>query len=499
MPKIVKTEKDVEGFYAINSTQEASYKVSRRKHEKKDYIVVPVIMMVEGVLNGSHGPLLHTTSDFGKFPEAWNGIPVVIDHPERDGAHVSANSPDVLEEYSVGKVFNTHVDGSRLRAEAWIDPEKLKEVHADLLGQITKAEMIEVSVGVFTEDEAVEGDWKGKTYSAIARNHRPDHLALLPYAIGACSIADGCGIRANKNPLNANADGYTAMLEQVNGLLKGLETDKMQCFLEELFEDHIIYRYVGHKENKMYLQMYEMKDTRITFVDPPVEVRKVVTYIPIGETENNVLDISKRPEYADLLSGGKDDRDADEADEETLSVNEVEGSPHFIRTRFINSNINLKEDVKMSKNECPECVEKVNALIANKESGFVEDDREWLSTLSAQALEKVTPKVIEVEKIVEKTIEVNKLAPEDQAALAFGKKQMKEMRERLVSGIQTNTSKEMWSDEKLATMDDDTLERLFNSVKKEEVVDYSLNGNAGSISHTGESPMAPTGIEFINK
>jgi len=45
----------------------------------------------------------------------------------------------------------------------------------------------------------VEGVWNEEEYHSIVRNYRPDHLALLPGAIGACSWEDGCGIRANKD------------------------------------------------------------------------------------------------------------------------------------------------------------------------------------------------------------------------------------------------------------------------------------------------------------
>lgn len=35
------------------------------------------------------------------------------------------------------------------------------------------------------------------TVDAVARNHRPDHLAILPDQVGACSLADGAGLIRN--------------------------------------------------------------------------------------------------------------------------------------------------------------------------------------------------------------------------------------------------------------------------------------------------------------
>jgi hypothetical protein len=152
------------------------------------------------------------------------------------------------------------------------------------------------------------------------------------------------------------------------------------------------------------------------------------------------------------------------------------------------SNNNKKEETKMAKNECPKCLEKINKLLANKESGFDETDRVWLEVLDEKALDKaIIPKVIEKEKIVEKTVEVNKLSAEDQAALAFGKKQMKERKEKMIKGIQANTDK-VWTDEKLGKMDEDTLEGIYKSVVKEEVPkgNYFLNGDGFNANTEGE-------------
>jgi len=91
--------------------------------------------------------------------------------------------------------------------------------------------------------------------------------------------------------------------------------------------------------------------------------------------------------------------------------------------------------------------------------------------LVCAVFEKFEPVIVEKEKIVEKTIEVNKLNPEDQAILAYGKKQMKERRESMQKGIQANTVEGIWTDEVLNVMNEDTLERVFNSVKKEEIAE----------------------------
>ena len=165
--------------------------------EGRTHLVMSVVMMVEGVHNGSHGKLLHLSKDLGKFPGSWDGIPVMVGHPQKDGQNISANSPDVIQR-SVGRVYNTQMVDGKLRAEVWIDELKIQSLSPDTLTQIRQGVPLEVSVGVFTDEQIETGDWKGEAYVAVAKNHRPDHLALLPGEKGACSWDDGCGIRLNQ-------------------------------------------------------------------------------------------------------------------------------------------------------------------------------------------------------------------------------------------------------------------------------------------------------------
>lgn len=433
-----------------------NYQIIRRKYEGKDYMIVPVTMMVEGVHNGNHGPIFHDINELGKIPASWNGIPIVINHPEKAGIAISANSPEVLEESAVGKVFGTFVDEAKLKAKAWLDEERLKEKEPNLYEGVCEGKSIEVSVGVFTEDEEEEGDWNGEHYVRIATNHRPDHLALLPDAVGACSIADGCGLCVNQESIdtlcsvrkagyglyvigNHKATGYREKMDAVYATLRGMDKNDTYHYLEEMYDSNLIYSKSTKDGVKMYKQDYSFESGKVELTGNPVEVRRKVDYV----------------------------------------VNLVN---------------NQKKEDNMSKNECPKCVEKVNALITNKESGWTEDDREWLSTLTEPQLDKVAPKVIE--KTVEKTIEVNKLAPEDVAALAFGKKQLAERRDNWIKEIQANTDK-VWTDEKLNKMDDETLEGVYKSVYKEEIHDYSLKGGVIRNNVQGEvEPMAPTGVVF---
>jgi thiol-disulfide isomerase/thioredoxin len=195
----------------------------------------------------------------------------------------------------------------------------------------------------------------------------------------------------------------------------------------------------------MYKQSYKIESGKIEFVGEPIEVHKKVEY---------VINIS---------------------------------------------NNESKKEVKMPKNECPKCLAKINALLANKESGFDEIDRVWLETLTEPQLDKAI-KVKEVEKVVEKEVQVNVLSKEDQDALATYKKEKKEKRELLIKNIQNDSNKELWPDVVLNTMDDDTLKRIFDSVRKEEVTDYSVNSGSNlGIGRDEIEPLLPVGYGIETK
>lgn len=165
----------------------------------RTHLVVPVVLMTQGVRCGSAGPLLHLTEELGRNISTWNGIPVVMNHPSIDGVNVSANSPEIINQYGIGWVYNAHMDGDKLRGEAWLDSQVLTNQFPATLNRLNNHEILEISVGVFTEDDHVEGEFNGERYIGIAHNHRGDHLAFLEVGIvGACSVREGgCGVRAN--------------------------------------------------------------------------------------------------------------------------------------------------------------------------------------------------------------------------------------------------------------------------------------------------------------
>lgn len=181
----------------------AAGKIRTGQKSGREHIVMPLTALVEGVLHAvnSQYPELVLAEEFALSQSGWNGRPVMMNHPEKDGRKVSANTPGVLDESQLGQVFHSKANGRALEMEAWIDPEMARQVPEGerLLERIQAADPndpIEVSVGVFMVAEHTEGNYNGKPYKAIWRRIVPDHLAILSEGkTGACSVAMGCGVR----------------------------------------------------------------------------------------------------------------------------------------------------------------------------------------------------------------------------------------------------------------------------------------------------------------
>ena len=166
-------------------------------------------MIIPGVLNGSKGSLFYPADEIIRSVDAWNGMPITLGHPTENGSPVSARKPHVIDKFGIGTVYSANYDG-KLSAEAWIDVDACRRKAPDVLNAIKASKPVELSTGLFTDDEvAPQGSvYNGvngqKSFDYVARNYRPDHLAILTDQKGACSLRDGCGLGVNSNPEGIN-------------------------------------------------------------------------------------------------------------------------------------------------------------------------------------------------------------------------------------------------------------------------------------------------------
>jgi hypothetical protein len=321
-------------LFNIYKLQANNYRIRTETLQGRKHKVIPVVMMVEGVLNGSHGPLLHLREEFGRFAESWNGIPISIQHPEEEGQPISANEPNIIESQTVGRIYNASIDSNRLCAEAWIDENNIRRISPLALAHINQQRPLEVSVGVFTDDEMTEGTWGDREYTAIARNHRPDHLALLPGGIGACSWVDGCGLGRNENKeekdmidikksmkalcregissILLNIKSYGDIIRTIQTKLDNMDDDLKTHYVQDVFDDFFIYK-INHRnggESTLLKRGYTVNDDEsIEFTGEPETVTRQVDYVTVNEKQKKgeVRTMSKKKEKEQVIMKEKVD------------------------------------------------------------------------------------------------------------------------------------------------------------------------------------------------
>jgi len=164
--------------------------------EGRDHLVVPAVMLTEGVFNGSDGPIYYPKKVLADDPLSWNHMPVVVYHPEQNGQNVSARDQMVLNSQKIGVLLNTAFDPdtTKLKTEAWLDVERTNKIDPRIIDKLTANEKVEVSTGVFVPRAKQTGVFNGRQYKQVAKKLKPDHLAVLPDQVGACSVRDGCGL-----------------------------------------------------------------------------------------------------------------------------------------------------------------------------------------------------------------------------------------------------------------------------------------------------------------
>lgn len=474
--------------------QDNNYPVRSVQHQGRKHIVVPVVMMKEGVHNGSRGPLLHTAEELGRIPNSWDGMPIVVWHPENNGQFISANSPEVIDRELVGRVYNTRMEGVKLRADAYIDEERIKAISPVAFGYISEGRPLEVSVGVFTEDEMTTGLWNGEEYSAIAHNHRPDHLALLPGGTGACSWEDGCGIRANQetnekggeempgindaikevvkggyfvSPIAINGDvGLRDKLSLMQGKLNELDTLQKTYYLQEMFDNYIIYEVVTRNgdtpggNSGLFKQNYSISNNgEVSLTGDAVEVKKEVSYVAMAGQQQ-------------LNAGG----------------------------------VNMPG----TNGKSPCCPGKVDKLI--KSNQFVETDRVWLSALEEPQVDKLVAMAERPQgdprppMSREEAVQVFKeqfadpekalsLFPADMAdQMRHGLALHKAEKDKLIARITANS--DQFTADELGNESIARLQKLASLIKQPEV-DYSvLGGGSGPAVQSADDILPPPGIKM---
>lgn len=330
-------------FITVNRTGA----VKRLHLNGREHYVVPVSMITPGVLNGSKGALFYPPEELRKSVDSWNGMPIVVYHPTQNGHPVSARRADVLNSQGVGVVLNARINkNGKLVADGWFDIERVEKVDKRVLQKLEAGDAFELSTGLFTDNYPAENgaNYNGKGYTHIAKNHRPDHLAVFVDQKGACSLKDGCGVNVhnsagtfdiskkmpweeeteeptdnkcataqhlarkrrkrkslkfisqystNLSPQQVIAKHQGATLNELSlsdlhpELEKALRGRFGNGYLVEVFPD--THRVIFSQNDRKWSIVYSVdkKTDRIKIDGMPIEVRRKVTYLPVHEPVSN--------------------------------------------------------------------------------------------------------------------------------------------------------------------------------------------------------------------
>jgi len=254
----------------------------RETMQGRDYLVIPVVAVREGVLNGE----FVSGEEIARSVEGWNGRPVVVGHPaDAQGAAVSANAPCVLGQCQVGQMFNARYEDDALKGEIWLDVALARgsEQGAEILRRFEQGIPTDVSTAYFRELEADEGEHGGRAFNGRAVDLMPDHLALLLDDAGACSWRDGCGAP------RTNADeSLDAQLEVIRRAWSA-QYDRRDVpvmagpWVEEIFDAFIVVTWDG----QYWRVPYTMTGEEPQFADRQewTRVEQQREWVPAEETE----------------------------------------------------------------------------------------------------------------------------------------------------------------------------------------------------------------------
>jgi len=150
----------------------------------------PSVIVRSGVL----GKSLLPNSELAKSLSAWEGAPITIRHPRKDGDYVSVNEvPDTI----VGFFRDPVMEEDKIKGSILLNVAALAnqgEDGADVMNRLLQGIPTDVSTSYFYDKQTAVGELNGQQYNYATLNIEPDHVAILPNETGNCSWSDGCGI-----------------------------------------------------------------------------------------------------------------------------------------------------------------------------------------------------------------------------------------------------------------------------------------------------------------
>src|SRR5260221_273693 len=96
-------------------------------YDGREHLVVPVVALIgDNVIHAVNAPSAEFVPASTLTAQGWDGRPLMLGHPVKDGKQISANDQRVMERQSFGFMAQSRMNGKRLGTEAWVDVAKLE-------------------------------------------------------------------------------------------------------------------------------------------------------------------------------------------------------------------------------------------------------------------------------------------------------------------------------------------------------------------------------------
>lgn len=394
----------------------------RKTFQGREYLVASATLIVPGVLNGSQGPLYYPADEVSKSPSRWDTIPILVYHPTEND---SGRSLKVLDRQGIGHIANSRFENGKLQSDLWFDAERTQSVDPRVYNAVLNSKAIELSTGLGTENEDAEdgANFNGTEYKATARNYQPDHLAILPDQVGACSLSDGCG---------------------VNNALVGLQGSLQSALMERMGSDPWItavestYLVFRTSEGLFKLGYSTPNDTVALSDGEPVAVQSKTIYAATNKESDMADNKMKSEDRKKIVDGLITNSCCWTEDDRT----ELEGM----------SDIALQR----TKDSADHQVENEELLVA-AEKGFNSDREAITFNREKREWEQTQKKPVDNEgRDKDKSLV---LSDEDRAVLNYGREAMQKDRKLLIDRITQNVSDDAKPD-KVALLQKKSIEDL---------------------------------------
>lgn len=303
-------EEEIQVLVANTASQ-----IRKETVDGKEWYVASGVLLVEDVLVANNGAIFYPAPEIKKTAPDWDEAPILLGHPKKDGKFVSVHSDEAfLPAMELGYVTKTKWD-KKLKTEYRFDMEKCDKVSANIRTKLDEGKPINVSTGLGMKIEKKEAKFKGKPYVGIAREHQPDHVALLLDEKGACDLDMGCGcLTGNQTPpvevlpFAANELSFDRTRSLISQQLN--KSSDHYSYVMDVYSDFFIYQ---GRNSKLFRQAYTASDDEVTISDSPaIEVKWVTEYRTlagayVGNCACSQLkenDVDKKTKIATIVANG---------------------------------------------------------------------------------------------------------------------------------------------------------------------------------------------------